>query len=106
MCQSGDASARVVPAAPAAQTGVAFHFTGAVQEFTVPSRVSEIQLAAIGGGGSGVDNTSGGAPGAGAEIDATVRVSAGEKLEISVGGVGISFDRKGDPTPGGWDGLW
>jgi hypothetical protein len=61
-----------------------FSYTGAIQQFIVPNRVTQIQVNAIGAlGGTG----GGGQPGgAGANITTTINVTPGQVLYIVVGG--------------------
>lgn len=61
-----------------------FSYTGAIQQFIVPNRVTAIQVNAIGAlGGTG----GGGQPGgAGANITSTINVTPGQVLYIVVGG--------------------
>jgi hypothetical protein len=61
-----------------------FSYTGAIQQFIVPNRVTSIQVAAIGSkGGTGARGQVGGA---GANITTTLNVTPGQILYIVVGG--------------------
>ena len=61
-----------------------FYYTGAIQQFIVPNRVTSIQVNAIGAkGGTGARGQSGGA---GANITTTLNVTPGQVLYIVVGG--------------------
>ncbi len=61
-----------------------FNFTGAIQQFIVPNRVTSIQVNAIGAkGGVGGNGQTGGA---GANITTTLNVTPGQILYIVVGG--------------------
>ncbi|MDT8886733.1 fibrinogen-like YCDxxxxGGGW domain-containing protein [Aquirufa sp. LEPPI-3A] len=61
-----------------------FTYTGAIQQFIVPNRVTSIQINAIGAkGGTGARGQIGGA---GANITTTLNVSPGQTLYIIVGG--------------------
>lgn len=61
-----------------------FNYTGAIQQFIVPNRVTSIQVAAIGAkGGTGARGQIGGA---GANITTTLNVTPGQTLYIVVGG--------------------
>ena len=61
-----------------------FSYTGALQQFIVPNRVTSIQVAAIGAkGGTGATGQAGGA---GANITTTINVTPGQVLYIVVGG--------------------
>lgn len=61
-----------------------FSYTGALQQFIVPNRVTAIQVAAIGAkGGTGATGQAGGA---GANITTTINVTPGQVLYIVVGG--------------------
>ena len=69
---------------PQLPTTYYFKYTGAIQQFVVPNRVTSIQVNAIGAkGGSGVRGQAGGA---GANITTTLNVSPGQILYIVVGG--------------------
>jgi hypothetical protein len=69
---------------PLLPTTYTFVYTGALQQFVVPNRVTSIQVNAIGAlGGTG----GGGQPGgAGANITSTINVTPGQILYIVVGG--------------------
>jgi hypothetical protein len=61
-----------------------FSYTGAIQQFTVPNRVTAIQVNAVGAkGGTGGGGQLGGA---GANITSTINVTPGQILYIVVGG--------------------
>lgn len=61
-----------------------FTYTGAIQQFIVPNRVTTIQVNAIGAkGGTGARGQNGGA---GANITTTINVTPGQVLYIVVGG--------------------
>lgn len=61
-----------------------FSYTGAIQQFIVPNRVTTIQVNAIGAkGGTGARGQVGGA---GANITSTINVTPGQVLYIVVGG--------------------
>lgn len=61
-----------------------FNFTGAIQQFIVPNRVTSIQVNAIGAkGGTGAGGQVGGA---GANITTTLNVTPGQILYVVVGG--------------------
>ncbi len=61
-----------------------FNYTGAIQQFIVPNRVTSIQVNSIGAkGGTGANGQSGGA---GANITTTLNVTPGQVLYIVVGG--------------------
>lgn len=69
---------------PQLPTTYSFKYTGAIQQFVVPNRVTSIQVNAIGAkGGSGFRGQAGGA---GANITTTLNVSPGQILYIVVGG--------------------
>lgn len=69
---------------PQLPTTYSFQYTGAIQQFIVPNRVTSIQVNAIGAkGGTG----GGGQPGgAGANITSTVNVTPGQVVYVVVGG--------------------
>lgn len=69
---------------PQLPTTYSFQYTGAIQQFIAPNRVTSIQVNAIGAkGGTG----GGGEPGgAGANITTTINVTPGQVLYVVVGG--------------------
>lgn len=69
---------------PQLPTTYSFQYTGAIQQFIVPNRVTSIQVNAIGAkGGTGARGQAGGA---GANITTTLNVTPGQVLYIVVGG--------------------
>ncbi len=84
---------------------VVVNFSGSVQEVAVPTGVGEATIHAVGGSG-GWANGSGNEPGLGGQVDSTLKVHPGEKLEISVGGAGHGANRHASPAAGGWGGLF
>lgn len=69
---------------PQLPTTYSFQYTGAIQQFIVPNRVTSIQVNAIGAkGGTGARGQAGGA---GANITTTLNVTTGQVLYIVVGG--------------------
>ena len=61
-----------------------FPYTGAIQQFIVPNRVTAIQVNAVGAkGGTGAGGQTGGA---GANITSTLNVTPGQVLYVVVGG--------------------
>lgn len=69
---------------PQLPTTYLFQYTGAIQQFIVPNRVTAIQVTAIGAkGGTGARGQAGGA---GATITTTLNVTPGQVLYIVVGG--------------------
>ncbi len=69
---------------PQLPTTYSFQYTGAIQQFIVPNRVTAIQVTAIGAkGGTGARGQAGGA---GATITTTLNVTPGQVLYIVVGG--------------------
>ena len=71
---------------PASAVSLSFGYTGATQTWTVPSGVTSVSLADVGGGGG---DYSGG--GLGASVEATVPVTAGQTLTLYVGAMGFSW---------------
>jgi len=71
-----------------AQTTVNFNYTGAPQTWVVPGGVTSIQVEAYGGGGSA--GTFGDEQQVGGKITATMAVTAGQTLNIYVGGKGVN----------------
>ncbi len=68
-----------------------FNYTGSKQKFVVPSYVTAVTITAAGasGGGSGYNSSYYYGPGGvGGWVQATIPVTAGEKLVVSVGGSG------------------
>jgi hypothetical protein len=75
----------------------AFSYTGSAATFTVPEGVSQVSITAAGGqGGAGGAGTAGGL---GALVQASFPVTAGETLQVVVGGAGASA--RGDGGGGG-----
>ena len=69
---------------PQLPTTYSFKYTGGIQQFIVPNRVTSIQVNAIGAkGGTGANGQAGGA---GANITTTLNVTPGQVLYIVVGG--------------------
>lgn len=67
-----------------------FKYTGSVQTFRVPSGVTSIDVVARGAAGAGEMGSQYHFFGRGGRIHATIPVSPGEKLYVSVGGAGSS----------------
>lgn len=78
-----------------------FGFTGGEQTFTVPARVSSVDLAAVGASGGAVSNSDGGGPGGTASVSGYT-VTGGSTLYVEVGGVG--GDGFGRGSAGGFNG--
>ncbi|MFD7529792.1 prealbumin-like fold domain-containing protein [Streptomyces sp. NPDC059849] len=99
------------PAAPvsaagmsaAAQTGSqSFDFIGAPQQFTVPAGICSLSVVAYGAaGGTGQYGVPGGR---GAEVSASLDVTAGQVLTVDVGGAGHDGDDPNAATQGGYGG--
>ena len=69
---------------PQLPSSYSFQYTGGIQKFIVPNRVTSIQVSAIGAkGGSGARGQTGGG---GANITTTLNVTPGQVLYIVVGG--------------------
>ena len=69
---------------PQLPTSYSFKYTGAIQKFVVPNRVTSIQVNALGAkGGTGGRGQAGGA---GANITTTLNVTPGQVLYVVVGG--------------------
>ncbi|MFM1809900.1 MAG: hypothetical protein RLZZ382_1125, partial [Bacteroidota bacterium] len=69
---------------PQLPTAYSFQYTGSIQQFVVPNRVTSIQVNAIGAkGGTGGRGQAGGA---GANITTTLNVTPGQILYVVVGG--------------------
>jgi len=81
---------------------VTFKYTGKEQEFKVPEGVSSITVDARGaaGGESGGSDFNHAVGGMGARVQGTVAVTAGETLQINVGGQGGTEGNQ----EGGWNG--
>ena len=88
-------------------TVVNFSYTGAVQTWTVPAGVTSITVDVKGAGGG--QSTSYGTvytsntPGQGGRAQATIPVTAGQVLNIYVGGKGADAQAY-SPSTGGWNG--
>lgn len=77
---------------------VNFSYTGALQQYTVPTTGSyQVTVSGAQGGGSG----SGGSGGLGATVSGTIWLSAGTVLNVVVGGQGGSFFAAGGGGGGG-----
>jgi hypothetical protein len=76
-----------------------FTYTGAEQQYTVPTGVTRVTITALGGQGSAT-SAAGGTFGYGATVTATVTLPAGTTtLYVEVGGNGGTFENNG-----GWNG--
>ena len=84
-------------AAELADTSQTFTYTGAEQSFTVPAGVYQLNVTAIGAGGSS-GHDSGGAGGVGAQVSGTMTVTPNSVWTIDVGG-------RGSVRTGGWGGY-
>jgi hypothetical protein len=84
---------------------VAYAFTGGEQEFTVPSGITSLTAAAIGGsGGDHIGQSSSGTPGGlGASVSASFTVTPGQTLFVEVGGNGSDWVPS-NSAPGGFNG--
>lgn len=89
---------RVAAGAAAPEFTVSFEYTGGVQYWTVPARVTQVQVDAF--GAQGADRGPRGHGGLGAEEVGEVAVTAGDTLAIRVGGQG----GQPDVYAGGWNG--
>ena len=78
--------------------GVVFTFVGSAQDFEVPAGVNEITATVMGARGGGPSG------GAGGKATATLAVTPGTLLTVTVGGAGADFDCAGDPGLGGFNG--
>ncbi|MGB7098626.1 MAG: DUF642 domain-containing protein, partial [Xanthobacteraceae bacterium] len=78
-----------IPAAPSSPTGGVFSEDGAIDTFTVPTSGTYV-ITAIGATGGGL--ATGYTGGAGAEVEGTFTLTAGDVLQILVGGVGSGQD--------------
>jgi hypothetical protein len=93
----GHAGYGVVPNAAAPNSlshHKSFHYTGAAQDFTVPSGVSQLHVVALGAHGA---RNAGSAESPGGRVSADIPVKPGEKLVVYVGG-------RGSGTNGGFNG--
>lgn len=78
-----------------AQTATTYNYTGAVQYYTVPPCVNQIQVTCAGAQGGGpIGNNAGGK---GAIMTGTIVVTPGDIIEVRVGG-------EGQQVTGGWNG--
>jgi hypothetical protein len=78
-----------------------FFYTGASQNFTVPSNVTQVTIDAVGAAGGG--SSDGNQGGLGGEGLATIPVTPGETLQVNVGGDGQP-GTSGSPASGGFNG--
>jgi hypothetical protein len=90
-------------AVPASPSTVVKSYTGANQTFVVPSGVTTINFIAWGAAGGG-GNTANGRGGGGGFIEGNVTVTAGETLNVKVGGGGINGGAASGPSYGGGGG--
>ena len=89
-CGSGSDAVLVVSCAPVSVACNVFQYTGGLQQWTVPAGVDTIRVkmwGAAGGGGPDVTNNAGGG---GGFTELRLPVSAGEVIDIVVGGGGAS----------------
>jgi gliding motility-associated-like protein len=88
------------------QTSVPFSYTGTVQTFVVPCGVTSLTVKAWGAGGSGggADSYGGAVGGAGAFVETTIPVTAGETLTLIVGGGAGPGTNCAGGAPGGAEG--
>ncbi|MGB3947817.1 MAG: PKD domain-containing protein [Bacteroidia bacterium] len=88
------------------QTSVPFSYTGGVQTFIVPCGVTSLNVKAWGAGGSGggADSYGGAVGGAGAFVETTIPVTAGETLTLIVGGGAGPGGNCAGNAPGGSEG--
>jgi hypothetical protein len=87
---------------PASPSTVVKSYTGANQTFVVPSGVTTINFIAWGAAGGG--GRASGIGGGGGFIEGDVTVTAGETLNVKVGGGGVYADNGGGSTQGGGGG--
>ena len=83
------------------QTTTSFSFTGAIEQFTVPTGVTSITMIVTGADGGGNTTSNGGS---GGTVSATFAVVAGEVLDIVVGEAGSSTTATGTGDGGGGGG--
>jgi hypothetical protein len=86
------------PSAEAAPVVFDFTFTGSIVDFTVPT-TDTYQILAF--GAQGGDSAFGGTGGRGAEIGGDFSLTAGDALQIAVGGAGMSSNDGGGAGGGG-----
>ena len=101
---NGDSSS--IFAAPSTQT-TTFNFTNAAQTFTVPAGVVSITVTATGGeGGTAFSSGQAGnaVGGLGGQVIGTISVTAGETLQINVGGAGGDAPTNSTGGTGGFNG--
>ncbi|MFH1005199.1 MAG: glycine-rich protein [Bacteroidota bacterium] len=89
-CGGKSVCSNVITVAPLACGSYTFAYTGAAQNFTVPTGVTSINVDVRGAQGGGTGGT-------GAKVVATLTVTPGQVLQINVGGMGGS-------GTGGWNG--
>ncbi len=99
------ASASASPSCHSGTCVASFGYRGAVEEWTVPNGVTSLSFVVDGaGGGGGLEAAQ---AGSGAKVEATEAVSAGERLELVVGGAGAyETGGYGGGGEGGHDGVW
>ncbi len=109
-CNGGTGTITPVLAGGYTPTSEVFTYTGAVQNWAVPSGVSQITVS-LGGGQGGSESGAGGTGGYGANFTGICTVKAGDVLSVVVGGMGKeyldSITFSGDFwAPGGGGATW
>ena len=85
-------------ASPALATTETFNYTGAAQTWTVPAGVTSASFDLFGAQGGLISTNS---PGLGGHATATIPLTAGDSIQVNVGGRGASFPSSG---AGGFNG--
>ena len=76
-------------ASPALATTETFNYTGAAQTWTVPAGVTSASFDLFGAQGGLIPSTN--SPGLGGHATATIPLTAGDSIQVNVGGRGASF---------------
>ena len=103
---NGNAAGGMVIISTSAPT--VLNYTGAAQTYTVPAGMNKVAVDVIGAsGGNGMFSSYSASPGgAGGRVQATIAVSAGQVLNVYVGGAGASYYNTvpGTTCAGGYNG--
>jgi hypothetical protein len=98
----------VAPLAPQAGNSVDFWYSGGPSSYTVPAGVCSVTVNAYGGAGGSGANATDDSRGWGAQVQATIKVTPGETLQVNPGGRGgdgeATATQLAHGGAGGWNG--
>lgn len=104
--QGGSAAGRVDDRIGGAPWSESYQYNGAVQYVNVPPDTDQMTIVATGGDGGAIgESGDAGAQGSGAVVTGTISVAPGQKVAISVGGMGQAGGTTSSDPHGGWGGL-